>query len=45
MKSLVTIEVKNNKVIQSRTKNNNTTNKEQQKFIKQWENIVLQKIA
>ena len=45
MKSLVTIEVKNNKVIQSRTKNNNTTNKEQQKFIKQWENIVLQKVV
>ena len=40
-KSLVTIEVSNNKVIQSRTKNNSRTNKEQDYFIKKWENEIL----
>ncbi len=40
-KSLVTIEVSNNKVIQSRTKNNSRTNKEQDSFIKKWENNIL----
>ena len=40
-KSLVTIEVSNNKVIQSRTKNNSRTSKEQDSFIKKWENEIL----
>lgn len=40
-KSLVTIEVRNNKVVQQRTKNNMDTNKEQKKVIKLWENKML----
>ena len=36
-KSLVTIEVKDNKVVQSRIKNNHNPNKEQLSFIKKWE--------
>lgn len=36
-KSLVTIEVNNNKVVQSRVKNNKRPNKEQLLFIKTWE--------
>lgn len=35
--SLVTIEVRNNKVVQQRIKNNAMTTKEQQQFIKKWE--------
>lgn len=40
-KSLVTIEVKNNYVVQQRTKNNEMTTLEQQKFIKSWETKIL----
>lgn len=40
-KSLVTIEVKNNKVVQQRIKNNMDTNNEQKKIIKLWENKIL----
>lgn len=40
-KSLVTIEVKNNMVVQSRTKNNNLPTKEQQKFIDSWQQNIL----
>ena len=36
-KSLVTVEVKNKKVIQKRTKFNKNTTKEQDIFLKQWE--------
>lgn len=36
-KSLVTVEVKNNHVVQSRTKFNHNIDKEQQKFLKKWE--------
>lgn len=36
-KSLVTIEVKDNKVVQSRIKNNHNPSKEQLSFIKKWE--------
>lgn len=41
--SLVTIEVKENRVVQKRTKNNMETTKEQNKFIKQWEGNILNK--
>lgn len=44
-KSLVTIEVKNNKVVQSRIKNNNEPNEKQIQFLQQWEKEVLQKVA
>ena len=44
-KSLVTIEVKNKRVAQSRTKCNYSTNKEQNKFLRKWEEKVLQKVA
>jgi hypothetical protein len=40
-KSLVTVEVINDKVVQSRTKNNNNTNTSQDKFIKKWEKEIL----
>jgi len=40
-KSLVTIEVKNNKVVQSRIKNNRDINKNQKNFLDKWENKVL----
>ena len=40
-KSLVTVEVRNNKVVQQRIKNNFETNKEQQNFLKLWERKVL----
>ena len=40
-KSLVTIEVIDNKVVQKRTKNNNQTTKEQDKFLNMWENKIL----
>ena len=44
-KSLVTIEVKNNKVVQSRTKNNKSPNKKQLAFINKWEQKVLKGVA
>lgn len=40
-KSLVTVEVRNNKVCQQRIKNNEQTSKEQQRFLKKWEKLVL----
>lgn len=40
-KSLVTVEVRHNKVVQSRTKNNCSPNETQQKFLKKWEQEVL----
>lgn len=40
-KSLVTIEVKDNMVVQSKIKNNQTPTKEQLKFIESWENNIL----
>lgn len=44
-KSLVTVEVKNNKVVQSRIKYNDDPNEKQLKFLKDWENKVLSKVA
>ena len=40
-KSLVTVEVKNNKVVQSRIKCNKDINKSQQKFLDKWEDKIL----
>ena len=42
-KSLVTIEVKNKKVVQKRTKHNGNTTLEQDKFITNWERKILNK--
>lgn len=44
-KSLVTIEVKNNSIIQSRKKFNNDPDKEHVKFLQNWEKNVLNKAA
>ena len=44
-KSLVTIEVKNNRVVQSRIKNNADPNKKQLAFINKWEQKVLKGVA
>ena len=44
-KSLVTIEVSNNRVVQSRIKNNNDPNKKQLDFINKWEQEVLKGVA
>ena len=44
-KSLVTIEVKNNTIVQSRTKNNYSPSKKELKFLERWENKVLRKVA
>lgn len=41
--SLVTVEVKNNHVVQKRTKNNQVTTKAQDKFLKIWEQTILEK--
>lgn len=40
-KSLVTVEIKDNKVVQQRTKNNNDTTPEQKRFLKLWEKKIL----
>lgn len=40
-KSLVTVEVKENKIVQKRTKNNEVTSKDQDKFLNIWENRIL----
>lgn len=40
-KSLVTVEVRHNKVVQSRSKNNSSPNETQQKFLNKWEQEVL----
>ena len=44
-KSLVTVEVKNNRVVQSRIKNNKDPNEKQIKFLEKWEQKVLRKAA
>ena len=44
-KSLVTIEVKNNKVVQSRIKNNKSPDKKQLAFINKWEQKILKGVA
>jgi hypothetical protein len=44
-KSLVTVEVKNNKVVQSRIKNNALPTEQQLKFLKNWEQNVLKGVA
>ncbi len=40
-KSLVTVEVKNHRVVQQRTKNNRDTTEEQKRFLKEWETSIL----
>ena len=42
-KSLVTIEIRNNKIVQKRTKNNEITTAEQDKFLNKWEKEILMK--
>ena len=42
-KSLVTVEVRNNKVVQSRTKFNHLPEEKQSKFLKLWETKILQR--
>lgn len=42
-KSLVTIEVRNNKIVQSRIKNNQTPTKAQTNFLNKWETNILNK--
>lgn len=44
-KSLVTVEVKNNKVIQSRAKYNNSPTDTQIKFLEEWEQNILKGVA
>lgn len=44
-KSLVTVEVQNNKIVQSRIKHNNSPTKEQLSFLTKWENKVLKGAA
>lgn len=43
--SLVTVEVKDNKVVQKRTKNNERTSKKQDKFLNTWQKRVLERKA
>lgn len=42
-KSLVTVEVRENKIVQKRIKGNDSTTAEQDKFLKKWEETVLNK--
>lgn len=44
-KSLVTVEVKNNIIVQSRIKNNCDPNEKQKKFLQKWEQNVLKGVA
>ena len=44
-KSLVTVEVKNNEVVQSRIKYNNNPSEKQLEFLRKWENKVLKGVA
>ena len=44
-KSLVTVEVKNNRVVQSRIKNNYDPDDKQIKFLQKWEQNVLKGAA
>ncbi len=43
--SLVTVEVKNNRIVQKRTKNNANTNKKQDKFLDEWQKKLLEKVV
>ncbi|MDO4382384.1 MAG: PcfJ domain-containing protein [Clostridia bacterium] len=43
--SLVTVEVKNDRIVQKRTKNNANTNKKQDKFLDEWQKKLLEKVA
>lgn len=43
--SLVTVEVKNNKIVQSRIKCNNSPSEKQLEFLNKWEQNVLRKVA
>ena len=40
-KSLVTVEIKNNRILQARTKNNGDPNEEQLNFLNSWYNKIL----
>ena len=44
-KSLVTVEVRNNEIVQSRIKNNNLPNEKQMEFLKKWQQNVLKGVA
>lgn len=44
-KSLVTVEVKDNKVVQSRIKYNDSPNEKQLQFLREWEKNVLRRVA
>ena len=44
-KSLVTVEVKNNRIVQSRIKNNNSPKEKQIQFLQKWEQNVLKGVA
>ena len=44
-KSLVTIEVRNNTIVQSRIKNNNQPTENELKFLKEWEQNILKGVA
>lgn len=44
-KSLVTVEVRDNKVVQQRTKNNENTTKEQRRFLSEWEEKMLRGVS
>ena len=41
--SLVTVEIRNKKIVQKRTKNNQITSIEQDRFLNEWERIILRK--
>lgn len=43
--SVVTVEVRENRVVQKRTKNNEKTDKKQDEFLETWQKRVLQKVA
>ena len=42
--SLVTVEVRENKVVQKRTKNNEKITMDQNKFLNLWENTILKRM-
>lgn len=44
-KSLVTVEVRENKVVQQRTKNNENTTREQRRFLSEWEEKILKGVS
>lgn len=43
--SLVTVEVRNNKIVQKRTKNNEKTDEKQNEFLEKWQNEILERMA